>query len=253
VGTSNQNGSVVIRRSTDGGLKWSTPGDRNTGLLIAQGDYHCAPVPVVVHKGRIWRAMEDRNPPEGWGTNFRSFVMSAPVDADLLKADSWTLSNRLRFDQEWPGRAWLEKAAIVRITDDGKLISFDPDKDFIDFFGGSNKFTIRYDSLTGRYWSLVNKQRNPTAYRNILTLVSSGDLRNWKVESIILRHHDSEKHAFQYIDWLFEDKDIIAVSRTAYDDGLGGAHRAHDANYLTFHRIHNFRRLSLIENHITNK
>jgi hypothetical protein len=213
--------------------------------------------------------MEDRNPPKGWGTNFRSFVMSAPVDADLLKADNWTMSNRLRFDQAWPGRAWLEGnivvapqnklvnilrveyddaeiAAIVRISENGKLVSFDPEKDFIDFFGGSNKFTIRYDSLTKRYWSLVNKQRNPTAYRNILTLVSSEDLRNWRVESIILRHHDSEKHAFQYIDWLFEGKDIIAVSRTAYDDGLGGAHRAHDANYLTFHRINNFRELTLM-------
>ena len=266
VGTSSQNGYAIIRCSTDGGLTWSIPKDRNTGLLIAQGEYHCAPVPVVVHKGRIWRAMEDRNPPKGWGTNFRSFVMSAPVDADLLKAESWTMSNRLRFDQAWPGRAWLEGnivitpenklvnilrveyedaeiAAIVRISENGKLVSFDPEKDFIDFFGGSNKFAIRYDRLTKRYWSLVNKQRNPTAYRNILTLVSSGDLRNWRVESVILRHYDSEKHAFQYIDWLFEGNDIIAVSRTAYDDGLGGAHRAHDANYLTFHRINNFREL----------
>ena len=31
-------------------------------------------------------------------------------------------------------------------------------------------------------------------------------------------------------------------SRTAYDDGLGGAHNAHDANYLTFHRIADFRK-----------
>ncbi len=269
IGTSTHHGSVVIRRSIDGGLTWTIPKDRNTGLLIAQGEYHCAPVPVVVHKGRIWRAMEDRYPPKGWGSNLRSFVMSAPVDADLLKADSWTMSNRLRFDQAWPGRAWLEGnivvtpqnklvnilrveyddaeiAAIVRISDDGKLVSFDPEKDFIDFFGGSNKFTIRYDRLTKRYWSLVSKQRNPTAYRNILTLVSSEDLRNWRVESVILYHPDSKKHAFQYLDWLFEGNDIIAVSRTAYDDGLGGAHRAHDANYLTFHRINNFRELTLM-------
>ncbi|MHC4229837.1 MAG: exo-alpha-sialidase, partial [Planctomycetota bacterium] len=105
------------------------------------------------------------------------------------------------------------------------------------------KFTIRYDPVTKRYWSLVSKQKNPTAYRNNLVLVSSHDLRSWQVESVILRHHDSERHAFQYIDWLFEDKDIIAISRTAYNDGVGGAHNAHDANYITFHRIHNFREL----------
>jgi len=268
IGTSTHNGYVVIRRSTDGGLTWTTPKDRNTGLLAAQGEYHCAPVPVVVYNGRIWRAMEDRYPQKGGGSNLRSFVMSAPVDADLLKADSWTISNRLSFDQQWPGKAWLEgnivitpqnnlvnilrveskdaeRAAIVRISEDGKSVSFDSGKDFIHFFGGSNKFTIRFDKLTRCYWSLVNKQKNPKAYRNILTLVSSPDLRNWKVESIILRHHDSEMHAFQYIDWLFEGNDIIAVSRTAYDDGLGGAHTAHDANYITFHRIRNFRELTL--------
>ena len=192
--------------------------------------------------------------------------MSTPIDANLLKADSWTMSNRLEFDQAWSGTAWLEgnvvvtaqkelvnilrveckeaeKAAVVHISEDGKSVSFDPEKDFIDFFGGSNKFTIRYDPVTERYWSLVNKQFDPRAYRNNLVLLSSCDLRIWKVESVVLRHHDSEKHAFQYIDWLFENEDIIAVSRTAYDDGLGGAHNAHDANYITFHRIHSFREL----------
>jgi sulfatase modifying factor 1 len=264
MGTSKEYGHVVIRRSIDGGKTWTAPKDHNTGLLFDDGQYHCAPVPVVVHSGRVWRAMEDRNPPEGWGRNFRSFVMSAAADADLLKAESWTASNRLRFDQAWSGMAWLEgnivvtpqntlvnilrvqyddaeKAAIIRVSEDGKSVSFDPENDFINFFGGSNKFTIRYDPVTKRYWSLVNKQTDPKAYRNILALVSSPDLRSWSVESVILRHSDSEEHAFQYIDWLFQGQDIIFVSRTAYDDGLGGAHRAHDANYLTFHRIRDFR------------
>ncbi len=264
MGTAGQYGGAVIRRSADGGLTWTTPEDSRSGQLFAEGQYHCAPVPVVVHNGRIWRAMEDRNPPEGWGSNFRSFVMSAPVDADLLNADSWTSSNRLRFEPTWPGRAWLEGnivvtpdnklvnilrvenkeqelAAVVHVSQDGKSASFDPEKDFIGFYGGPNKFTIRRDTVTQRYWSLVNKQKDPNAYRNVLTLVSSSDLRNWTVESVILQHPDSEKHAFQYVDWLFEGEDIIAVSRTAFDDGLGGAHRAHDANYLTFHRIAKFR------------
>ncbi|MHC4433374.1 MAG: exo-alpha-sialidase, partial [Planctomycetota bacterium] len=176
------------------------------------------------------------------------------------------MSNRLEFDQQWQGTVWLEgnvvvtprgelvnilrveckeaeKAAIVHISEDGRSVSFDPDRDFVDFFGGSNKFTIRYDPVTERYWSLVNKQFDPRAYRNNLVLVSSRDLRNWRVETVVLRHHDSEKHAFQYIDWLFENEDIVAVSRTAYDDGFGGAHNAHDANYITFHRIRGFRPL----------
>lgn len=39
----------------------------------------------------------------------------------------------------------------------------------------------------------------------------------------------------------FEAGDFIAVLQTAYDDALGGAHNAPDANFLTFHSIHDFR------------
>ena len=108
--------------------------------------------------------------------------------------------------------------------------------------GGGVKFTIRYDKTTSRYWSIVSKQTNPEAYRNNLVLTSSADLRDWRVESPLLYHADGEKHAWQYIDWQFDGDDIIFVSRTAYDDGLGGASNAHDANYLTFHRIADFRK-----------
>ena len=55
------------------------------------------------------------------------------------------------------------------------------------------------------------------------------------------------KHAFQYIDWLFDGDDIVAVSRTAFDDDEGGACDFHNANYLTFHRFRGFRSLSMAE------
>ena len=267
IGPSKEYGYAVIRRSTDGGKTWTTPKDAESGLLMGDGKYHCAPVPLVVHNGRIWRAMEDAMGPGGWGSHFRALVMSAPVDADLLKAASWTATNRIRFDPAWfkaKNAAWLEgnavvspegrvvnvlrfnddrgdRACIARVSQDGKTLSFDPEKDIIDMPGGRNKFTIRFDPESKRYWSLVNKELDPKAYRNILTLVSSADLRSWRVESILLRHEDPKNHAFQYVDWLFEGDDIIAVSRTAWD----GSFRAHDANYLTFHRVPNFRKRTL--------
>ncbi len=67
-------------------------------------------------------------------------------------------------------------------------------------------------------------------------LSTSTDLRNWNVRRTVLSHPDPENHAFQYIDWQFDGDDIVFVSRTAWD----GAHRAHDANYMTFHRIANY-------------
>mgnify|MGYP006281870099 FL=1 len=265
IGTSGQYGNAVIRRSLDGGITWTEPADADSGLLLDDGGYHCAPVPVLFHKGRIWRAMEDNRAGGGWGRHFRAFVMSAPLDAELLNASNWTCTNRLHFDPAWlsveasrPG--WLEgnvvvapggtlvnilrfnddrgdRACITHVSADGTKLTYDPHSGMIDLPGGRNKFTIRFDPETKRYWSLVNKETNPRAYRNILALISSADLRQWDVESVVLRHPDSNYHAWQYVDWLFEADDMIFVSRTAWD----GSHKAHDANYLTFHRLLDFR------------
>ena len=90
------------------------------------------------------------------------------------------------------------------------------------------------------YDSKINPERiHPhLANRNLLALTSSEDLRRWQVEDTILHHPDPQNHAFQYVDWLFDGPDLIAVSRTAW----GNAHNFHDANYFTFHRIADFRK-----------
>jgi len=260
-GTDGSGEFVAIRRSTDGGETWTVPLDGSTGRLVTGGNYNAGATPVVVHNGRIWRAMEKVDPAIAPGTsrNFRSFVVSAPVDADLLDASNWTVSNSLLLDDYVPGLGWLEgnvviapedklvvmlrvarrseEAAVIHVSEDGKTLSFDPENGFIHFPGGTSKFTIRYDTQTKRYWSLVNKREKPTAVRNLLALTSSADLIHWSVESVTLEHPDSQSVGFQYVDWQFDGDAIIAVSRTAF----GGAHSFHDANYLTFHRVRDFR------------
>ncbi|NIA13944.1 MAG: exo-alpha-sialidase [Nitrospiraceae bacterium] len=280
MGTSAEYGHCVIRRSADGGKTWTFPSGPDSGLLFADGPYHSAPVPVLIHDGRIWRGMEDAQGPGNWGSHFRTFMMSASLDADLLKASSWTSTNRLGRDPAWlDGKfgGWLEgnvvatldgdilnilrvdyhpeggKAAVVKVSTDGKTASFDPATGFIDFPGGCKKFTIRYDTVSERYWSLTNyicprdKGGNPERTRNTLALTTSEDLRHWSLRSIVLYHPDVKRTGFQYVDWLFEVDDIIAVCRTAHDDGVGGAHNCHDANYMTFHRIRKFRERTLEE------
>lgn len=267
-------GNAVIRKSLDGGKTWTSPVDRRHGLL-AEGRYHCAPVPVVIHEGRIWRAMEDALS----GREFRVFMMSAAIDEDLLDADSWTFSNKIPFDRSWfdgTMTGWLEGnvvitpqqevidilrcgfsdgkhsiAAMVHISQDGKTARFDPESDFVRFPGASKKFTIRYDPESQKYWSLVNwiqpgdmkhlKKSGAGRIRNNLSLVSSKDLSNWIVERTVLYHPDIQYHAFQYVDWQFDGDDLVAVSRTAFDDGVGGADSYHNANFITFHRIKGFR------------
>lgn len=146
-----------------------------------------------------------------------------------------------------------EKAAMVALSPDGQQASFNPETGFIPFDGGSKKFVIRYDSVSQYYYTLTNsipeKYRkqypdlNPASFRNVLMFRRSKDLLHWQDVRVILEHPDVLKHGFQYVDWLFEGEDIIFLSRTAFFDGKEDAHNNHDANFLTFHRIKDFRKL----------
>ncbi|AXE20837.1 exo-alpha-sialidase [Runella rosea] len=285
MGTSKHHGNTIIRKSTDGGVTWTEPTDGENGLLLA-GEYHCAPMPLIEHNGRLWRAMEDAmGSIKKWGKRYGAFMMSIPLGADPMKAANWTSSNVLRYDSTllngnfgaWiegnavvdpTGQLWdvlrvddkstlEEKAAFVKISADGKTATFDSNTGFVKFPGGSKKFSIRYDPKSKLYWTIANYipqeikaanlGKNPASIRNTQALFSSEDLRNWDLRTILLQHPEIIKHGFQYVDWLFEGKDIIFLSRTAFDDGQGGAHNNHDANYLTFHRIKKFRKMGVKE------
>ena len=278
MGTWKHHGNFIIRRSTDGGITWSEPTDNLNGLLL-EGEYHTAPVPVVVFKKRIWRALESaQSNTTAWGKRYGAMMISAPIDSDLLNAASWSATNKLSYDSTYlEGKfgGWLEGnvvvtpdgklidflrvatsekgrdlAAIVNISDDGLSASFDPTTGFMDFVGGAKKFSIRYDKKSKRYWTIANMITSEFSnlaagsVRNTLVLNSSTDLKNWTVNKVLLSHPDVKTHGFQYIDWQFEGKDIIFLSRTAFDDENGGANNYHDANFLTFHRITNFRKLT---------
>ena len=277
MGTWKHHGNLIIRKSTDGGFTWTEPSDNRTGLL-REGEYHTAPMPMVIHNGRIWRAVENaKSYTTAWGIRYGATVFSAPVESDLLNASSWTNTNSLAYDSAYLDgkfRGWLEGnavvtpagkivnilrvataepgkdlAAVVDISDDGLKASFNPETGFIDFVGGARKFSIRYDEKSRHYWTICNmiskgfEDMNAGSVRNALVIKSSSDLKQWNVHRILLKHPDVKKHGFQYVDWQFDGKNIIYLSRTAFDDESGGANNYHDANYLTFHRIKNYRKL----------
>ena len=261
------NGRMVIRRSHDGGATWTEARDAGSGLLSDEDGYHTAAVAVVEHGGRIWKAMEFAPAPDR--KTWEAFVISAPADADLLQRASWTFSERLahRWSQcQWiegnvvatpEGELWnvlrrdqdtnrfalgdTERAVVVHVSADGTGLTHSPTADQIAFPGANTKFTINRDPVTGCYLALVNPQDRPHRYRNRLVLSASRDLRQWAIVHEVLFHPDPVAHAFQYVDWTIAGDDIVFLSRTAYADGAGGAHRAHDANYTTFHRVPRFR------------
>lgn len=297
IGTSARAGNMIIRRSTDDGLTWTDPTGPRQGLL-AEGKFHCAPTPVVVHQGRIWRAFE-QFAPTAPTREFRAFVVSAPEEADLLEATSWTRSSALVHRREWlatRNAEWLEGnivvapdgslrnilrveshpaigapfalpasnariprfevAAALRVSADGRTVEFDPTRDYVHFIGSEAKFTVRFDPVSRRYWSLGSKITNPHSgyawlytphhQRNVLALTSAADLRTWEERCRVLRFREGQvvtkaeaRVGFQYVDWQFDGDDLVAVSRTAWN-GLN----YHDANFITFHRLRNFRTLT---------
>jgi BNR repeat-like domain len=288
ISISQEYGHVVIRHSDDGGFTWSVPRDEKNGLLFRAGPGRTSPnyhfggaTSVLVHNGRIYKALEDYldipNGPDWRPDRFKASVISAPVDADLLDAANWTVSNKILFDYKLlpdksmaeAGNGWLEgtvvvapdgnlkmlmrihlkqpnKAAILSLSDDGKKLEFDYTTGVIDFIGGHSKFTVRRDPITGSYFTLTNyvsDDKFPNS-RNTLILAVSDDLYNWRSLETLLSDDtglEPEQSAlstgFQYPDWQFDGEDIIYLVRASYR----GAHNYHDSNRITYHILKNFR------------
>ncbi|GAA3401763.1 exo-alpha-sialidase [Paenibacillus hodogayensis] len=272
--TSTEYGDLLIGCSEDGGDTWGAPTILMKGGTRETGGPHKAPMPVIVHRNRIWTSIDCG----AWKAGgHRTGMLSAPEDADLLDAASWTTTPFLPYDPQWPGAIsggslpnLLEGNAVV--APDGRLAVIPryqtiggtpnygrtivlyadaerPDAPLvfgktIDFHGNMSKFTVHYDERSGKYWSLVSRVTGTNAgQRNVLALVRSADMERWEVVRDILNYEhngwpeNDRQVGFQYVDWIVDGDDLLFVSRTA----LNGAHNFHDANYTTFHRIPSFR------------
>ncbi len=196
MGVESGGSDLVICKSTDNGKTWTTPNESTGSGYIRLGyrdgkggdggkiKGHHAPTSMAIYDGRIWRAMEDHNDKD----LIFPFVISAPVDSDLLNPESWTRSN-LIYHTELK-RYFHNGNIILRLIEgnvivgpDGKLYNLlrascqtasksaclarvekvgetyelqVAQSDFITLPGGDKKFTVRYDETTGRYWTITN-------------------------------------------------------------------------------------------------
>ncbi|MFD1628347.1 stalk domain-containing protein [Pseudopedobacter beijingensis] len=275
IGTKNSLGDIVIRKSMDKGTTWTTATNSQTGVLFKGGtnpydnppNHHTAPTPVLKANGRIYRAFEDNDPHEF--PKMKAFLISAPENSDLLDASNWTATDKTSYDyQNWkepynflaPGwlegnavqapdgkvwnfirfnsRPYADKAAVLRLSSDGQQLLFNYPQDIIDFPGGTTKFSIKYDTKTHKYYSLVNNSVDTTfaGHRCVLSLVVSDDLINWKIVETVL--YDDNLHiwedsmllvGYQYVDFVFDGDNIVFAVRESW----GGAANYHDANRFT--------------------
>ena len=279
-----RNGKINIHKSTDGGYTWTVPENSKSGVLFSDR-ISCGidgAMSIAKHNGRIYKAYEERVGPTGgtsWVKDYQAFVVSAPEGSDLLDEANWTMSNKLLYPSsvkpnDTPmvnAKGWLEGnmavdpdgnvlnllrfnsdpqaqpgwICIVKVSPDGKTISFDEKDGFAELNGANSRFSVKYDEKTGYYYSLVNSNTDPDFFlqRNVLCLAVSKDLKKWGVletiladESLIPWQESVRQHSYSYVDFTFDDRDIVFLVRESADN----AYNFHDNNYITFYRISDY-------------
>lgn len=266
-------GDLRIGRSDDGGKTWPAfttlfPGSGNRDC----GGPHKAPLNILPYRGRLWTAVDYGTWERGGHANG---VLSAGEDDDLLDPASWTLTPFLPFDDGWPGAAQGKSRGCLEgnmvVLPDGRLVNLlryqiqmcVPTHDravmlavddrhpeapltlhrVVDFIGGNSKFSVCRDEVSGYYLALVNRVADPALpmSRDVLSLTKSRDGEHWELAADLLFHHDGQGSdkavGVQYPDMLIDGDDLIWVQRTAMNHALN----FHDSNYITFHRLENFR------------
>lgn len=124
---------------------------------------------------------------------------------------------------------------------------------FLPMPGGQMRFHMLYDEKTKLYWLLSTQATDsmtrkellsgeryniPCDERQRLTLHFSKNCVDWCFAGIVTAG-DSEKQSRHYAAMAFDEEDIVLVSRS----GDERASSAHNVNFISFHRIKNFRDL----------
>lgn len=265
-------GNLIVGCSEDEGETWSAP----TRIILGGSDrdvgFHKGAVPVIEHNGRLYTAVEYGRSPQ---IPLYAGLLSIDADADLLVPENWSLTEVVGADYHWPGMPkssygyYMEgnpvaapdgsiydllrldplypiepnynRAVLLKgnLNDPEEALKFDQVIDMP--VGVRNKFCVRYDPETKLYFALGNETSPIYRFRTVVSLSVSSDLIHWRVLARPLDYHeyDASKVAYQYPHYDFDGEDIIFVCRTAWNH----ANSSHDNNYITFHRIKNFRKL----------
>ena len=266
---STEYGDLLIGKSLDGGKTFSAPVTLLRGSNGKNGNsgVHKNPQNVFYHNRRIYETLE-------WGAwankeyCHAAMVMSCDENDDLLRPENWSFSEPCTFSQFDPCLEDLPNTTMtiegtLTLSPDGKLLNImrfgkyhhalayevnvlDHDAPLmfshcIRFPANYSKFMIKYDDISRRYYSVGTMAYDPdnVSTRDYLALLVSHDLEHWEIARKLYDYRgiDTAHIGFQYVDFEFDNEDIIYLCRTA----INGAHNYHDSNYSTFHRIKNFR------------
>ncbi len=262
-------GDMMIGCSHDGGETWSAPVRLIPGCGVADMGPHKGVMPVISHNGRLYTGID-------YGCwkyrRHANALLSIDENADLMDPANWQYTPFLRYDPQWKGApvgpcpGCIEGNAVVApdgvirdylridipdcVPSYGKAVVLKGDNNdpeaplqfdqIVDMPVGSNsKFQLMFDEPSGRYIALGNERSEEIPGRTVMSMAVSDDFYHWRIAKRILdyRSADPAHVAFQYPDWIAEGDDMLILSRTAF----GRSFNFHDSNYITFHRLQNFR------------
>lgn len=261
LGLTTEYGNLQIASSKDGGHTWSRPTVLFYGsnLLCKNGGMHRAPMHVVSHGGRLWTTCEYGCWEKG---SHLPAVLSIGEDEDLIVASNWALTGFLPFEGAWreasEGRQRDTMEGNIVLTPDGEMqeilrwslgkalvLKVKAPEEPLEFEElrtmpvSSSMFRILpykegYLMVTNRKGDNV-KTIEDAPYRNVLSLFTSKDLRNWDLKEDVVNagNEDPMKIGFQYPCPLLEGDTLYLNVRSAFNN----ADNFHNSNTMLFWKI----------------
>jgi len=264
-GTVYRNDDLLLLGSRDAGQSWTEP------VTLFQGHFWNCHTGMVKRKGKLYWALCEFYGSQG--TQPRSpRAIAGDLTGDPLDPRAWRMSNRPEFPgipasfARGQGRGdWLEQSVIEvqgrlrvlcrvrgRIENVCGVLDLQDDGGSLDLRftqcnalpGGHVKCSVLYDDVSRMFWTPANLAGVRTAQgmggdRRFLALLYSLDALNWFQAGCIARARKL-RQSFNYAHCLVDGDDLLAISRTSVDGP-----NQHDADYATFHRVKDFRRLAL--------
>lgn len=273
--------NVGITKSSDGGVSWSEMKDGLGMLPSDGTMAHCSSTAVVLANGRIYKAYVGRGEtwkeacrayvisadvtsdllsPESWtvssSVDFKTEYFTSHKNGSSIPTFVYIEEGNVVVGPDGGIYAMYRVNSIpdpgyvvfMKLSDDNKTLVFDRNgaNSVIPFNGGVTKFTVRYDDSTGLYIAFVNNivLDEYQWQRNVLSVAVSSDMYNWEIlepvltdRSMMNEYVSATNHGFQYVDWVIDNDDILLAVR----ESMGESENFHNANYLTFYRLENYR------------
>lgn len=241
LGVSTEYGDILIGHSRNEGRTWETPTVIARGGGVCGVGWHRAPCVVLQTNGKIYTSVEYGSmSKDGYG----NMVLYADAKADLLKAESWCITDYYQYKKGEPiiegNVVEAPNGAILNILrykeNESVVLKLDEAKNRCDYVNtiklpvAHTKFEILRHT-NGNYYALGNTYPG----RNVLALYKSDNLNDWIFVKNIVDCSDADikKVGFQYPVFFFEKDELLILSRTAYND----ADNFHNSNYITFHKV----------------